>query len=279
MVRLADLTTLRLGGPARSYVEVTTEPELIATVADADRRGEPVLILGGGSNLVVGDAGFDGVVIAVRTRGRAARRRSARRDAATLEVAAGEVWDDLVERAVASGWSGLECLAGIPGLVGASPIQNVGAYGQEMAAVTEHVRIWDRARGEVRTLPADACGFGYRHSRFKAEPGRFVVLSVRFVLPVEDRSAPIRYAELCSALGIDLGERVPLDSRPQRGARAAVAKGDGARSRRPRHLERGLVLHQPGARPLRRTRRCSPARSSDSGRPPSRPRSRLRTGR
>src|SRR5688500_958580 len=134
VVSLADLTTLRLGGPARSYVEATTESELMSIVAAADRRGEPVLVLGGGSNLVVGDDGFDGLVVAVRTRGVSMADGEPGRTT-TVEVAAGEGWDQLVERAVTSGWSGLECLSGIPGLVGASPIQNVGAYGQEVCAV------------------------------------------------------------------------------------------------------------------------------------------------
>ncbi len=219
-VRLADRTTLRLGGPARSYVEVTSEAELVAAVSAADRLGEPVLVLGGGSNLVVSDNGFDGLVVAVRTRGIAPSTDGVPGGsslAATVEVAAGEPWDVLVERAVAEGWAGVEGLSGIPGLVGASPIQNVGAYGQEVAGVITQVRVWDRATAAIRSLSAAECRFGYRTSRFKTEPGRFLVLAVRFVLPHDASSMPIRYAELADCLAVDLGGRVPLAE-----ARAAV---------------------------------------------------------
>jgi len=219
-VRLADRTTLRLGGPARSYVEATSEAELVAAVSAADRLGEPVLVLGSGSNLVVGDDGFDGLVVAIRTRGIAPSTDGVPGGsslAATVEVAAGEPWDVFVERAVAEGWAGVECLSGIPGLVGASPIQNVGAYGQEVAGVITQVRVWDRATAAIRSLGAAECRFGYRTSRFKAQPGRFLVLAVRFVLPHDSSSMPIRYAELADCLAVDLGGRVPLAE-----ARAAV---------------------------------------------------------
>jgi UDP-N-acetylmuramate dehydrogenase len=128
----------------------------------------------------------------------------------TVEVAAGESWDDLVALAVAEGWSGLECLSGIPGLVGASPIQNVGAYGQEVAAVIDTVRTWDRTTGTRQALAAADCGFGYRTSRFKTEPNRFVVLAVTMSLRRDVASAPIRYDELATALGVRPGARVPL---------------------------------------------------------------------
>jgi UDP-N-acetylmuramate dehydrogenase len=219
-MRLADLTTLRLGGPARDYVEVTSEAELVETVASADRRSEPVLVLGGGSNLVVSDAGFDGLVVAVRTQGvdpRPADASAGQQPSLMLEVAAGESWDALVGRAVAHGWSGLEWLSGIPGLVGASPIQNVGAYGQEVSAVIDSVRTFDRVTGLVRTLGSATCRFGYRTSRFKIEPDRFVVLAVTFCLPLAATSAPINYTELASTLGVEVGERVALAD-----ARAAV---------------------------------------------------------
>ena len=219
-VRLADRTTLRLGGPARSYVEVSSEAELVAAVSAADRLGEPVLVLGGGSNLVVSDDGFDGLVVAIRTRGIELSTDGVPASsslAAAVEVAAGEPWDVLVERAVAEGWSGVECLSGIPGLAGASPIQNVGAYGQEVSGVVAQVRVWDRATAAICSLNAAECGFGYRTSRFKTEPGRFLVLAVRFVLPHDAMSVPIRYAELADCLGVDLGGRVPLAE-----ARAAV---------------------------------------------------------
>lgn len=205
---LAQLTTLRLGGPARDVVEATTEQELVDAVRTADDAGVPLLLVAGGSNLVVGDAGFEGTVVLVRT-----TRRQVDADAcsgAMVTVQAGESWDALVAVAVESGWVGLEALSGIPGSVGATPIQNVGAYGQEVAQTIASVRVYDRAEQRVRTLFAVDCGFGYRHSRFKAEPGRFVVLAVAFQLRLGDLSAPVAYAELATRLGVDVGDRAPL---------------------------------------------------------------------
>jgi UDP-N-acetylmuramate dehydrogenase len=201
-VRLADYTTVRLGGPARGFVRAGTEAELIEAVRTADAHGEPVLILGGGSNLVVADDGFDGTVIQVATHG-------VSRGAApgVLTVAAGEDWDAVVARTVAEGLAGLECLSGIPGLAGATPIQNVGAYGQEVAETIRGVRAYDRKAGEVLDIPAGQCGFGYRTSRFRGTD-RFVVLSVTFGLAVQARSVPVRYAELAAALGVAPGDQV-----------------------------------------------------------------------
>ena len=198
-MRLSDLTTLRLGGPAERYVEASTDEEVV----DLVRAGEPLLIMAGGSNLVVADEGFAGTVLRIATRGVA-------RDGATLEVAAGEPWDPLVARCVAAGREGGECLAGIPGSVGATPIQNVGAYGQEVAETIVGVRVLHRASGVVEELPPEACGFTYRSSAFKREPGRWVVLAVRFALHPSQLSAPVRYAELARALGVELGDRAPL---------------------------------------------------------------------
>ena len=178
-------------------------------VSRADRAGEPVLVLGGGSNLLVGDDGFDGTVVHVATRGVAAEVSGC--SGALVGVAAGEDWDALVERAVTEEWGGgIECLSGIPGLVGASPIQNVGAYGADVSELVAAVRTWDRGTGRQVTFAAADCGFGYRTSRFKADPGRFLVLEVRFQLPLASRSAPIRYAELARMLGVGLGDRVPV---------------------------------------------------------------------
>jgi UDP-N-acetylmuramate dehydrogenase len=201
-VRLADYTTVRLGGPARGFVRAGTDDELIDAVRTADAAGEPVLILGGGSNLVVSDQGFDGTVIQVATRG-------VTRDAGpgVLTVAAGEEWDAVVARTVAEGLAGLECLSGIPGLVGATPIQNVGAYGQEVAETITRVRVYDRVTGDVRQMPNELCGFAYRTSRFRGSD-RFVVLSVTFDLAVQVLSAPVRYAELAAALGVPPGGQV-----------------------------------------------------------------------
>ena len=198
-MRLADYTTLRLGGPARAFVRAGTEDELIDAVRSADAAGEPVLILGGGSNLVVSDEGFDGTVVQVATRG-------VSRDGGpgVLTVAAGEDWDAVVARSVAEGLAGLECLSGIPGLTGATPIQNVGAYGQEVAETITAVRVYDRVTGDVLDIPNERCDFGYRTSRFRGA-GRFVVLGVEFELAVQVLSAPVRYAELAAALGVPVG--------------------------------------------------------------------------
>ena len=204
---LAKHTTFRLGGPARRFVEATTDQHLVDTVADCDSRGEPVLVLGGGSNVLIADEGFDGTVVKVATRG--VRAETADCFGAQVEVAAGEVWDDLVARAVASQWSGMESLSGIPGSVGAVPIQNVGAYGAEVATLIQRVRTWDRAEGVIRTFVAAECGFGYRDSRFKREKGRHLVLRVDFQLPLGDLGQPVRYPELARALGVEVGQRAP----------------------------------------------------------------------
>jgi UDP-N-acetylmuramate dehydrogenase len=202
-VRLSELTTLRLGGPAERYVEAATEEELVESVREADRAAEPLLVLAGGSNLVVADEGFPGIVVRVATRGVA-------REGGTLEVAAGEAWDPFVASCVADGLAGVECLAGIPGSVGATPIQNVGAYGQEVAETIVAVRVLDRASGVIEELGPQACGFTYRSSAFKRDPGRWVVLAVRFALRASELSGPIGYAELARALGVEPGERAPL---------------------------------------------------------------------
>jgi UDP-N-acetylmuramate dehydrogenase len=203
-VKLADYTTVRLGGPARDFARAGTETELIEAVRAADARGEPVLILGGGSNLVVADEGFDGTVIQVATRGVS---RGAGPGMGAVTVAAGEDWDAVVARTVAEGLAGLECLSGIPGLAGATPIQNVGAYGQEVSQTITRVRVYDRKVSEILDISSGQCGFGYRTSRFRGTD-RFVVLSVTFGLAVQVRSTPVRYAELAAALGVSAGDQV-----------------------------------------------------------------------
>ncbi|WP_370616275.1 UDP-N-acetylmuramate dehydrogenase [Mumia sp. Pv 4-285] len=205
---LAPLTTLRIGGPARDIVEVTSADDLVDTVRELDEAGEPVLVLGGGSNVVVSDEGFDGTVVVVRTQGLVADVDSC--SGATLTVAAGEVWDDFVAHAVDQEWVGVETLSGIPGRVGATPIQNVGAYGQEVSQTISRVRTYDRVDRRVVTYSADDCGFGYRTSRFKREPDRHVVLDVTFQLRLGSLSAPVQYAELARTLGVEVGARVPL---------------------------------------------------------------------
>ncbi len=208
---LRDHTTLRLGGPAARWVRATTQAELIDVVSAADAAGEPVLVLGGGSNVVVSDAGFPGVVVEVATSGvRPDVEDGVSCGGVMVTVEAGESWDRLVSHAVESGWTGVEALSGIPGAVGATPIQNVGAYGQEVSQTVATVRVWDRTLNGVRTFANADCGFGYRHSRFKADPGRHVVLDVTFQFEQGTLGAPVRYAELATRLGVDQGERAPI---------------------------------------------------------------------
>ncbi len=196
-VPIAPLTTLRVGGAARELVVAETERDLIDAVRDCDARGERVFILGGGSNLLVADEGFDGRVVRVASKGVELERNG---HAVTLRAAAGEVWDELVARAVGESLAGVECLSGVPGLVGATPIQNVGAYGQEVSDTIAAVRVWDRVTASIETLPASACGFGYRDSVFKREArDRHVVLGVSFTLR-PDGAPSLRYGELTRAI-------------------------------------------------------------------------------
>jgi len=213
MTRLGELTTLRVGGPARRHLVASDADALVAAVRAADQAGDPVLLIGGGSNLVIGDAGFDGTVIQVAGRGIEVRSQDYC-GGAEITVQAGHPWDDVVDQAVGSGWSGIEALSGIPGSTGATPVQNVGAYGQEVAGTVASVRTWDRDTGAIRTLAAAECRFGYRDSLFKRERyrggPRFVVLQVSFQLVVADLGEPVRYAELARTLGVEVGARVPL---------------------------------------------------------------------
>jgi len=234
--RLADYTTLRLGGPARRFSAATSAAELVSAVVAADRDGEPMLVLGGGSNLVVADEGFPGVVVQAAFAGLTFAPGGMTVD---VTVAAGQDWDETVRGCLDEGLSGIECLSGIPGSAGATPIQNVGAYGQEVAETITGVRAYDRVAGQaVRLGPADL-EFGYRTSMFKrqaaagdgarngasdgagggrgAGTGRFIVLDVTFRLAASPLSAPVRYAELARLLGVTEGSRVPVAE-----ARAAV---------------------------------------------------------
>jgi len=236
-VMLAGYTTLGVGGPAARFVDASTDDQVIAEVRDADAAGEPVLVLGGGSNLVVADEGFPGTVVRVATSGVSIAGDG---DGVTVEVAAGEDWDSLAERCVAEGLSGIECLCGIPGLAGATPIQNVGAYGQEVSETVVAVRAYDRLRGTIATLANAECGFGYRTSAFKrsvgaqrgraaldagAATGRFVVLGVTFRLSRDPLSAPVRYGELARVLGTGDAGRAPLAD--VRSAVLALRRGKG----------------------------------------------------
>ena len=236
-VALSEFTTIRLGGPARRFVEATTDEEIIAEVRAADERAGPLLVLGGGSNLVISDDGFPGTVIHVATTG-IRRENAVPGGRVTVTVAAGEDWDTVVASCVAGGLAGLECLSGIPGLAGATPIQNVGAYGQEVAETITLVHAYDRARGEVVELAGRDCGFGYRTSAFKRSAGqvtarggmgeytgRFVVLNVVFGLDLHPLSRPVGYRELAQRLGVAEGEPAPLGE--VRAAVLALRRGKG----------------------------------------------------
>jgi len=213
-VPLAPLTTLRLGGPAHRLVDAATAEEVVAALRAADAAGEPVLVLGGGSNVVVADEGFPGTVVRIGSTG---RTLAVEGDTARYRVEAGEDWDALVERAVDSGWMGMEALSGIPGSVGATPVQNVGAYGVEIADVLVSVDLYDRRSGAVRReVPAAELGLAYRTSTLKGRAD-VVVLAVTFRLSTDGLSAPVRYAELARTLGVQPGARVPVAD-----ARAAV---------------------------------------------------------
>ena len=213
---LAAYTTLRLGGPA-GMLTVASEPdEAVTTVRKAAAEGQPVLVLAGGSNVVIGDDGFPGIVLLLRTTGIRVVDETA--ESVVVRVAAGEPWDDFVSFAVTNGYSGVECLSGIPGSAGATPIQNVGAYGQEVATTIVAVHTYDREHDSVRVMSPPECQFAYRKSLFKGSD-RFVVLEVDFRLALSGESAPIRYAELARTLGVEPGDRVPLAE-----AREAVLK-------------------------------------------------------
>jgi len=202
---LADHTTLGLGGPAGEFVVAASEADLVEAVSRADRAGTPVLVLGGGSNLVVADAGFDGLVVKVAHTGVAFETAA---DRVLVRVAAGEEWDVVVTRCLAEGLAGLECLSGIPGLAGATPIQNVGAYGVEVSELVAGVRAFDRVERVICALDPAACGFGYRTSALKGHH-RYLVLGVEISLTSSKNSRPIRYAELAGALGVELGDAAP----------------------------------------------------------------------
>ena len=204
-VPLAPLTTLRLGGNAAHAATATDEAELVEALHEADSRGDDVFVLGGGSNVVVADEGFGGLVVRIASRGIAIERRGSK---ILLDVAAGEDWDALVGAWVEEGYSGIESLAGIPGLVGATPIQNVGAYGHEVSETLVRVRAFDRQEQRFVEIDNADCAFGYRTSMFRGK-GRYVVVRVAFELGVTSLSAPVHYAELARALGVKEGERAP----------------------------------------------------------------------
>jgi UDP-N-acetylmuramate dehydrogenase len=212
---LAPHTTLRVGGPADRLVEARSAAEIVEAVRAADAAGEPLLLLGGGSNVVIADEGVPGVALLVRSSGHTVEPLSD--GGALVTVEAGEDWDALVAATVGAGLGGLECLSGIPGSTGATPVQNVGAYGVEIADLLVDVDLYDRRTGEVRPhVPAAELGLGYRASVLKHRDDA-VVLRVRFRLRPDGTSAPIRYPELARVLGVTPGATVPAPA-----ARAAV---------------------------------------------------------
>ena len=207
MTNLSELTTLHVGGPARKVVRATTEEQLIAEIKSADDSRTPLLVIGGGSNILVGDSGFEGTVIVVETTG-----NSYEIDACSggmLQVAAGVDWDEFVAFTLEKNLANLESLSGIPGTVGAAPIQNIGAYGHDVSEVIARVRTYDRKEQAIKTFTADQCEFGYRDSIFKREKERYVVLDVTFQLRRGEFSLPIKYIELADALGVELEAKVP----------------------------------------------------------------------
>ena len=196
---LASLTTLRVGPVARRVISCGTTDQIVAALAAVDAEGGPVLVLGGGSNVVVADDLTDLTVVRLAN-------PEVTVDPPLLRAEAGADWDGVVARAVDSGLGGLECLSGIPGSAGATPVQNVGAYGVEIADLMTRVRLLDRATGEVSWVAACRLGFGYRHSVLKGRSER-TVLEVEFDLDPDGNSAPLRYGELAGALGVPVGEQ------------------------------------------------------------------------
>ena len=225
---LSTLTTAGVGGPAARYVEARTEAEIIDAVRTADAAGEPVLILGGGSNLLVADGGFAGTVVKIASQGFTVNAEDSCGGVAVV-VQAGHNWDALVEHAVRHAWSGIEALSGIPGATGGTPVQNVGAYGADVSQTIATVRTWDRQRNAVQTFTNSELKFGYRDSILKQTTvngsPRYVVLTVEFQLPLGRMSAPIRYAELARALGVEVGQRAYSNDVRREVLRLRASKG------------------------------------------------------
>ena len=208
MEQLSSFTTLRVGGPARKIVHAHSEAELIEFVKAADSAKELILILGGGSNLLISDAGFAGTVIRVESKGNALDYNAC--SGGLIEVSAGEDWDKFVEISIEKGFADLESLSGIPGTVGGAPIQNIGAYGHEISETIARVKTYDRSKGEVKTFTNAECKFSYRNSTFKEQPDRYVILTVTFQLRKGAQSLPITYAELAKQLSVNIGDQVEV---------------------------------------------------------------------
>ncbi len=206
MADLSDYTSLRVGGPAKKFVDVSSEAEIIAAIEAAG--DSPILIMGGGTNILVSDSGFEGTVIHISNNSLKSEVDAC--SGATLRIGAGENWDEFVAMTIERGFAGLESLSGIPGTIGASPIQNIGAYGHEVAEYITRVRTYDRIAKGIKTFTNSECEFSYRNSHFKAHPGRYVVLDVQFQLRIGEMTAPIMYAELAAKLGIAVGDKASV---------------------------------------------------------------------
>ncbi|MDQ0619889.1 UDP-N-acetylmuramate dehydrogenase [Arthrobacter globiformis] len=226
--RLSDLTTAAVGGPAGKYVEARTEAEIIEAVRAADAAGEQLLIIGGGSNLLISDDGFPGTVLKIASEGFTVNAEDSC-GGVSVVVQAGHNWDALVKHAVLHAWSGIEALSGIPGATGATPVQNVGAYGSDVSQTIAAVRTWDRERNAVKTFTNSELKFGYRDSILKQTTvngsPRYVVLTVEFQLPLGRMSAPIRYAELARVLGVEQGKRAYSNDVRREVLRLRASKG------------------------------------------------------
>lgn len=220
MADLRDYTSLRVGGPAKKFVEVGTESEIIAAIEAAGDT--PILIIGGGTNILVADTGFEGTVIRITSHSMQSEIDAC--SGATLTIGAGENWDEFVATTLERGFAGLETLSGIPGTVGAAPIQNIGAYGHEVSEFITRVRTYDRQAKGLKTFTNAECDFSYRNSHFKAHPGRYVVLDVQFNLRQGEMTTAITYAELAKKLGIEVGEKAPISA-----TRTAVLELRGAK--------------------------------------------------
>ena len=206
MADLRDYTSLRVGGPAKKFVEVGTETEIIAAIEAAG--DSPILIIGGGTNILVADSGFEGTVIRITSHSMKSEVDAC--SGATLTIGAGENWDDFVSLTLERGFAGLETLSGIPGSVGAAPIQNIGAYGHEVSESITRVRTYDRQAKALKTFTNSECEFSYRNSHFKAHPGRYVILDVQFNLRMGEVTTAITYAELAKKLGVEVGEKASV---------------------------------------------------------------------
>ena len=206
MTELSKYTSFRVGGPATKIVQVSTEAEIIAAIEEAG--DSPILIMGGGTNVLIADKGFDGTVIRISNNSVQAEVDAC--SGATLTIGAGEDWDTFVQTTIDRGFAGLETLSGIPGTVGAAPIQNIGAYGHEVSEFITRVRTYDRQEKALKTFTNSECEFSYRNSYFKAHPGRYVVIEVQFQIRRGEFSDPITYVELSKKLGIEPGEKASV---------------------------------------------------------------------